>query len=194
MKKFTVITLLFLAGNAPCLAADDVTISSYYPTPYGNYSTLTSTGQTVLATDSASTTANVGIGTATPLVKLDIMGLGPRGTLKSRGAGYSIGKNYLIPSGFTANDDRSGLSNDLYWKGDGSGNWRINGNGTTINGASAYLTSIVNAELVFYSVPSTAPFTDRDITNTELYNYEVMRVASDGNVGIGISRNERSEE
>ena len=52
--------------------AEDVTISTYYPSPYGNYKNLETTDNTSLAT----TGGSVGIGTTSPAAgaKLDVRG------------------------------------------------------------------------------------------------------------------------
>ncbi len=42
--------------------AEDITLTTYYPAPYGAYDELTTTGNTYLAT----TSGNVGIGTTAP--------------------------------------------------------------------------------------------------------------------------------
>ena len=56
--------------------ADNVSISTYYPSPYGSYQNLTTTTDTYLAT----TSGKVGIGTTSPGAKLDIgAGAAPRG-------------------------------------------------------------------------------------------------------------------
>ncbi len=53
--------------------AEDITLTTYYPAPYGAYDELTTTGDTYLATDSE---GNVGIGTTQPGVgqKLNVVG------------------------------------------------------------------------------------------------------------------------
>ncbi len=63
------ITVLFLAFAS---YADTVTLSTFYPSPYGSYQQLDTTGETHLATDAA---AEVGIGVpvgTVPGAKLDI--------------------------------------------------------------------------------------------------------------------------
>lgn len=57
---FSGIILFFSAGL--CFAQEEsITITTYYPSPYGSYNELTTTGDTYLAIDSGS---QVGIGTA----------------------------------------------------------------------------------------------------------------------------------
>jgi len=62
--------LLTILGFGATLMAEDITLTTYYPAPYGAYEELTTTGNTYLATDSGS----VGIGTTTPppSTKLDV--------------------------------------------------------------------------------------------------------------------------
>lgn len=50
--------------------AEDVTVSTYYPSPKGVYQQLSTTNQTLLATQGG----NVGIGTNAPAFKLDVNG------------------------------------------------------------------------------------------------------------------------
>ena len=61
------VTVLFMAF---WVYADDVTISTFYPSPYGSYKNLDSTDETHLATDAG----KVGIGTTAPQGKLHVAG------------------------------------------------------------------------------------------------------------------------
>jgi hypothetical protein len=54
--------LLVILGFGATLMAEDITLTTYYPAPYGAYDELTTTGNTYLAT----TSGNVGIGTTDP--------------------------------------------------------------------------------------------------------------------------------
>jgi hypothetical protein len=66
--------LLALLGVGATLVAEDITLTTYYPAPYGVYEELTTTGNTYLATTSGK---NVGIGLATTDTiqnKLDVEG------------------------------------------------------------------------------------------------------------------------
>jgi hypothetical protein len=81
MKRISVcyylltITLCFL--TAKTALAEDISISTFYPSPYGNYQELETTGNTSLATTSGS----VGVGTTGALAeaagnKLEVNGIG----------------------------------------------------------------------------------------------------------------------
>lgn len=68
-KRYLLIPVL--AGMIVTSAwAEELTITSYYPAPYGVYKELTTTADTYLAVDSG----YVGIGTRTPSSKLDVNG------------------------------------------------------------------------------------------------------------------------
>ena len=65
------LAMLALGGALTVVAlAEDVTVSTYYPSPKGIYQQLSTTGQTTLATLGG----NVGIGTAGPAAKLEVNG------------------------------------------------------------------------------------------------------------------------
>ena len=75
--------LLAVLGFGVTLMAEDITLTTYYPAPYGAYDELTTTGNTYLATTSGK---NAGIGLAatdTIQNKLDVEGS------VAIGAGYS---------------------------------------------------------------------------------------------------------
>jgi len=65
--------VLLVVSLASIVQAEDVTVTTYYPSPRGNYQTLNSTGSTNLATLAG---AQVGIGTPTPAAgfRLDVNG------------------------------------------------------------------------------------------------------------------------
>ena len=93
---FLVMGLILGFWYSACFAADEtLTITTYYPSPYGSYNQLTTTGDTYLATTSAN---KVGIGTTSPAEKLEVSG-----NIKLSGASatYKI-TNVLDP---TANQD-----------------------------------------------------------------------------------------
>ncbi|MFC1522945.1 hypothetical protein ACFL6Y_11110, partial [Elusimicrobiota bacterium] len=73
--------------------AERLTITSYYPSPYGAYKELRSTGKTLLATTPIATDANskVGIGVTNPTVKLDVA---QNNAIKVGQAYLSSGGNY----------------------------------------------------------------------------------------------------
>jgi hypothetical protein len=74
--------LLAVLGFWATLMAEDITLTTYYPAPYGAYEELTTTGNTYLAT----TSGNAAIGLATTATiqnKLDVEGSA------AIGAGYS---------------------------------------------------------------------------------------------------------
>lgn len=72
---------VFLFGVS--VMAEDITLTTYYPAPYGAYDELTTTGNTYLATTSG---AAVGIGTTTPAAN---MALDVSGTVNA--TAYSVG-------------------------------------------------------------------------------------------------------
>lgn len=61
--------LFLLSCTASTFAEESITITTYYPSPYGSYNRLTTAGDTYLATASGS----VGIGTSSSRAKLDIV-------------------------------------------------------------------------------------------------------------------------
>jgi len=71
MRKLFYLGLIALAGIIIGLAwAEQITLTTYYPAPYGVYREFTTTGNTYLATNEG----NVGIGTTSPSQKLDVSG------------------------------------------------------------------------------------------------------------------------
>jgi hypothetical protein len=76
MRKLSMAAVTLALGFAAYTAyAENVTISTYYPSPYGNYQNLDTTNTTNLATAGGNVLmamggGNVGIGTATPGAKL----------------------------------------------------------------------------------------------------------------------------
>jgi hypothetical protein len=65
-KHFISFSVLILFTSV--VFAEDITITIYYPSPYGSYSELTATGNAYLA----ATSGTVGIGTAGPFEKLHV--------------------------------------------------------------------------------------------------------------------------
>lgn len=76
MKRFLVLVVLGVMTAVMGNAYADQKVVGYVPSPEGDYQKLRTTDQTLLATDSASSTAQVGIGTQTPSTdtKLDVVG------------------------------------------------------------------------------------------------------------------------
>ncbi len=62
--------ILLLAFNPFVFAEESITITTYYPSPYGSYNELRTYSNTYLATAGG----NVGIGTVIPGAKLDVAG------------------------------------------------------------------------------------------------------------------------
>lgn len=71
-RAFMALALFFLCWHPKPLGSETLQLTTYYPAPYGGYVSILTTGNTYLARDSG----NVGIGTASPGVKLDINGNG----------------------------------------------------------------------------------------------------------------------
>ncbi len=67
IKRSLILSFAIVCFSAVASRAEEVKITTYYPSPYGVYKGLSSTGDTNLATDA---TAKVGIGTTTPGKKL----------------------------------------------------------------------------------------------------------------------------
>lgn len=65
-----ILTALLICWKPGPLGSETLTITTYYPAPYGAYSSLLTTDQTLLARDAG----NVGVGTPFPTAKLQIMG------------------------------------------------------------------------------------------------------------------------
>jgi len=92
MPKYTgfilIILLFILFLFIPSFAADEITITTYYPSPYGSYRELTTDSNTYLAISSGS----VGIGTTTPgAFKLYVNGnTHIQGNLSKTGGSFDI--------------------------------------------------------------------------------------------------------
>ena len=71
LRNALAITGFFILGLSSLIyAQESVTITTYYPSPYGSYNELTTASNTYLATGGG----NVGIGTTGPNTKLDVRG------------------------------------------------------------------------------------------------------------------------
>ncbi|MBU4251861.1 MAG: tail fiber domain-containing protein [Candidatus Omnitrophica bacterium] len=89
---FLIFSLLFFCTI--CALAEEITITTYYPSPYGSYNELTTSGNTYLAT----TSGKVGIGTTAP------------GTYKI----YINGTGYLQAAAWVYSSDRRLKENISY--------------------------------------------------------------------------------
>lgn len=65
------LAFLLLAWHPGYLGSETLTLTTYYPAPYGGYVSLLTTNQTLLARDGG----NVGVGIATPGSKLHVNGI-----------------------------------------------------------------------------------------------------------------------
>ena len=111
MKKLLLAILVLSVANI-CYAADEteeITLTTYYPAPYGDYDELIVSGNAYLAINSG----RVGIGTDTPDAKLDIAG---------------DGEVILIPRKSTSGDP-AGIEGMIYYNSD-SDKFRIYENGS----------------------------------------------------------------
>ena len=71
-KLSTWLAAALLGGTVTYVLAEDLTLTTYYPSPRGVYSELRTVGKTTLAEQGG----NVGIGTRTPTGKLHVAGPG----------------------------------------------------------------------------------------------------------------------
>ncbi len=71
-KVLAILSFLFIIWHPRFLGSETLTMTTYYPAPYGGYANLLTTGQTLLARDGG----NLGVGTGanTPTSKVDIRG------------------------------------------------------------------------------------------------------------------------
>lgn len=145
-KAWLLITAFFICWRPGFLGSETLTLTTYYPAPFGGYTSLLTTGKTLLARDSNM----VGIGLATPLNKLHIQGTGG-GTVDLRvngriqtGDGSAAGGMWLSQN----NDMFVGQNGTTasFWTG---GNWRFNINqaGAISTGASLPLGSDVAGDV-----------------------------------------------
>jgi len=115
------LAVFFLAWHPAFLGSETLTLTTYYPAPYGGYVSLLTTQQTLLARDAG----RVGIGTANPVDKLGIAGGGidvagggimidGGQTIQSRGRMHLFGQEllYLL--------NRSGVVIGREWGGNGN--------------------------------------------------------------------------
>lgn len=72
-RQITVLLAFFLLAWHPgFLGSETLTLTTYYPAPYGGYVSVLTTNQTLLARDGG----NVGVGTSSPGNKLQVQGTG----------------------------------------------------------------------------------------------------------------------
>lgn len=121
------LALFLLAWHPAFLGSETLTLTTYYPAPYGGYVSLLTTQQTLLARDAG----RVGIGTANPVDKLGIAGGGidvagggimidAGQTIQSRGRMHVFGQELLYIL------NRSGAVIGREWGG--NGNLSVQGN------------------------------------------------------------------
>ena len=83
MRTLGMALLVLGAALTVVSVAENVTISTYYPSPKGVYQQLSTTGQTMLATQGG----NVGIGTANPTTNLQVVNPGGPAVVEVSSAG-----------------------------------------------------------------------------------------------------------
>lgn len=126
-QAMALLALFFLAWHPAFLGSETLTLTTYYPAPYGGYVSLLTTQQTLLARDAG----RVGIGTPNPVDKLGIAGGGidvagggimidAGQTIQSRGRMHVFGQELLYIL------NRSGVVIGREWGG--NGNIDIQGN------------------------------------------------------------------
>lgn len=91
MRRIPVRPIVWLVfGFAAAAVAEDITVTTYYPSPRGVYEELRTTGNTYVATQGGS----VGVGTTTPGAKLEVNG-------QAKITGGSPGNNKVLASDAT---------------------------------------------------------------------------------------------
>ena len=145
-KALFLIALFFLCWHPKVLNSETLTLTTYYPAPYGGYVSLLTTGagnaNTLLARDGG----RVAIGTfgAAPTAKLDIMGIGG-GTVDLKingriqtGDGAGQGGMWLSSNNDSFVGDNSGAGSVGFWtSGAGWGGLQVakaNGDVSLANG------------------------------------------------------------
>jgi hypothetical protein len=71
-RATVLLVFLFVLWHPGFIGSETLTLTTYYPAPYGGYVSILTTNQTVLARDAG----NVGIGTNAPTNKLQVNGTG----------------------------------------------------------------------------------------------------------------------
>ncbi|MBU2529767.1 MAG: hypothetical protein KKD35_01905, partial [Elusimicrobia bacterium] len=111
-KVLALLTALFVCFHPKLLGSEQLTLTTYYPSPYGGYAKLLTTDQTVLARDAGAVgvgyaatgtskfavNGRVGIGTVNPSQSLDVNGSVKWGTQRGllrtdQGAAIELGGN-----------------------------------------------------------------------------------------------------
>lgn len=146
--------LLAILGFGATLMAEDITLTTYYPAPYGAYEELSTTGNTYLATESS---GNVGIGLATIATiqnKLDVegrvaIGAGYSGTSAAPSNGLIVQGNVGIgtasPTAGTALDVSGVVNATSYSTGGTPG---ASGTFTTLEGKTITVTNGIITSIV----------------------------------------------
>ncbi|MBI4056525.1 MAG: hypothetical protein HY399_03150 [Elusimicrobia bacterium] len=70
LKRLLYLLLISVASFPKSLSTETLTLTTYYPAPYGVYNEMRTTGNAYLAYQSG----NVGIGTSSPINKLSVLG------------------------------------------------------------------------------------------------------------------------
>lgn len=137
--------LLAILGFGATLLAEDITLTTYYPAPYGAYDELSTTGNTYLAT----TSGNVGVGLAAAATiqnKLDVegnvaIGAGYSGTSAAPANGLivqgQVGIGTASPTAGTALDVTGTINATAYSAGGTPG---TTGTFTTLEGKTVTVT------------------------------------------------------
>ncbi|HOI41433.1 MAG TPA: hypothetical protein PK523_00675 [Elusimicrobiales bacterium] len=105
-KVLALLAAFFLCWHPAMLGSETLTLTTYYPAPYGGYARLLTTDETLLARDGG----NVGIGVTTPGVKLDV----------AQHEAIRVGNAYLSSGGNYAH-----LANHEWYKSPGG--WQVTG-------------------------------------------------------------------
>ena len=170
-KALFLLAAFFLCWHPRFLGSETLTLTTYYPAPYGGYASLLTTSQTLLARDNGNvgvgtpspaqkfqvnvtggnafavtTGGNVGIGTVNPAARLDVVGGGISidggQTIYSRGRLHVFGEELLYLL------NRSGVIIGREWGG--NGNLTVQGD-LAVNGTITGL-----CRLVYYGVNAAA--------------------------------------
>ena len=123
--------LLAILGFGATLMAEDITLTTYYPAPYGAYDELSTTGATNLAT----TSGNVGIGTTSGGAKFDVAG-----TIRAKDVFAAGGQNLIIGDEIFLSDLDTANTLGIYGVQNTTiGNIKLGSGGPTIYGAGGMM-------------------------------------------------------